>query len=1067
MSNVTCRLCHAENPTGSKYCNHCGGLLPPSTNLICPNCQTANPRSLLYCDECGTRLIRETLPAEPEARPEEPATTSAHRAFSLPARPPGETGELDLNRISDWLKGDKEQAPPGRGQQNKAEQERQTEIVLDDWLQELNSLADEGSGLEGSGLEGSGLEGSGLEGSGLEGSGPEGSGFDDLAPGGELSGEPPAHDTTFNPSGPAADMDDFPDWLTEAAAEEAEQAAGMDDFPDWLTEAAASEVEPAAGMDDFPDWLAEAEPAVTAEPAAGMDDFPDWLAEAEPAAAAEPAAGMDDLPDLLGEFAGSDAESEDEKAPAWLHDSMDDQRESTAVPPSDDWFTSDDNEGDETLLEAAEFASYRSSGEDDGPADEEFADSTLEELDTLFASYDARPSEQEPLTPPLATTGELPDWLTEHAPRGTGLLSPLDAEPDSTESPLADSLEWLLEEKPAETSEDIPGVQSMPAAHSGDEDLYLEDLILDDNSAINDATVVGDAAAIDEQADDALDWLAILDEETDTLQATAAEESAAPAEAADWLTMLEQSDDPTTAAGENESDLVARWFGDTDSEEWAQQPEFDPHVLPDESVETPADFSQVRDNLPVELAAADLPDWLQDSLSSDESQDVLGGLQDVPPGELPDWLQAGKDLKLGTPLPEGAQPESSRPTTTEWDDILGEMPNAGDLAVDFELPPASEFADLSAPAVLASDSELPGWLQALKPREVEDVPEPEEETAQTSGPLAGIRNVIAISPMVAEAHTGVRPPRLTVSRDQELQVELLRQLTRDDQKKATMVAPAQAGALPILLRLVLSFLVVAALLVGYFLPASGVVLPDIVPPPLPASANGAARFVAGSSGRPVLLAFEYTPAMAGELDLQAAMLLRQLSAAGSPLVIVSQYAAGVPVARQATAGLTQATVHEIGYLPGEAVGLRRLGACLGSGSECATVYGRALAPELQQALAEVALVIVITADRSSLVNWIEQVAAQGDVPVVAAVSQSLAPVAAAYYAGGQLQGTIGGLPAAAAYERFFPTGDRLANEQLAAQTIAQWLVVLLLIGGNVWYGLSALVRRLRPWSTET
>jgi hypothetical protein len=249
------------------------------------------------------------------------------------------------------------------------------------------------------------------------------------------------------------------------------------------------------------------------------------------------------------------------------------------------------------------------------------------------------------------------------------------------------------------------------------------------------------------------------------------------------------------------------------------------------------------------------------------------------------------------------------------------------------------------------------------------------------------------------------------------------------------------------------------------LPVSGVTLPDTVAPPLPLAAREVAGLLNASGGRPVLLAFEYTPALAGELDLQAAIFLRQLSASATPIIVVTQQAAGVPMARQATAGLTGLIVHEIGFLPGEAVGLRRLGSCLGSRPDCDTIYGQPLAPDLQRALAETALVIVITADRSSLVNWIEQVAVQSDVPVVAAVSQSLAPVAAAYYASGQLEAIMAGLPAAAAYERLFPTGDRPANEQLATQTVAQWLVILLLIVGNLWYGLSALVRRWRPPST--
>jgi hypothetical protein len=45
---------------------------------------------------------------------------------------------------------------------------------------------------------------------------------------------------------------------------------------------------------------------------------------------------------------------------------------------------------------------------------------------------------------------------------------------------------------------------------------------------------------------------------------------------------------------------------------------------------------------------------------------------------------------------------------------------------------------------------------------------------------------------------------------------------------------------------------------------------------------------------------------------------------------------------------------------------------------------------------------------------------------------------------------ISGLPAAAAYERQFRPGETGLAGQLAGQTLALWLVIIMLIGGNVW-----------------
>jgi hypothetical protein len=1015
MSHVNCRECHAENATGSKYCNHCGALLPPSTNLICPNCQTVNPRSLLYCDNCGTRLIRDTLPTEPEAQqPEEPAAPGTHRAFSLPSRRPGETGELDLNRLTDWLTTSGMKAPETSAEEDSATQENATEDVLDDWLQELNNLPEDENDLDDA-------TGAGVE--------------------------------------PPTEVDDFPDWLNtttvaedkapEAERAEAEPPAAEEALPDWLSEAADTGMEPATEGDVLPDWLsqvstAEAEPAEVERPAEAEEEaLPDWLGEAAAAEDEPPEAG-EELPDWLTEGFTAEAETaaEEEQLPAWLNESTPEEAE--AGEALDDWPLGDGREQQQANVEAEELPDWlRPDAEE--PLSDASEESTIDELKALFGSYDSDVSEQEQEAPeaPLPTTGELPEWLTENAPRGTGLLSPLDSDDESTELAPGDSLDWLLEDDAApERVEATLEDGRVPAGDGRDE-----------------PDTAGD------ESDEAPDWQA----EVAAPETPAAEEvietPATAVEAADWLDLLDQFGDDASASGtEGEADFVASWFDGAVDEAWPELPEFEPDALPDEDVQTPADFKQVHDNLPPELAAAELPAWLQDSLPADESEDDLAGLMMPDVDELPDWLRAPeKEVEAG---PESAAqappPESGPPGTTEWDDILGEMPAGPDLVPDFELPPASEFAAPESSAAPTNEAEMPGWLQALRPRAVEEVPEAEEKPVQTSGPLAGIRNVIEISPIVAEAHTAVRLPQFTMSRDQELQVELLRQLTRDDQKKATVVARAHAGALPVLLRLALSVLLLSALLLGYFLPALALPLPETVAPPLPPAAHPVAPLLQSNGGRPVLLAFEYTPAFAGELDLQAAMFLRQLSAGGSPVIVVSQHAAGVPMGRQATARLEATTVHDIGFLPGEAVGLRRLGACLGSGSDCATLYGRPLTPELQQALADVGLVIVITADKGSLVNWIEQVAGQSEVPVVAAVSQSLAPVAASYFAAGQLEGVIGGLPAVAAYERLFPTGERPGNEQLAAQTVAQWLVVLLLVLGNLWYALTALVRRYRP-----
>ncbi|HUM70900.1 MAG TPA: zinc ribbon domain-containing protein, partial [Chloroflexota bacterium] len=99
---IVCKECAFSNPAGSKFCNNCGTKLPLGTHIICVNCGTSNPIDRIFCDHCGTRLIPEEPRTEAKAKDEPAAPIKG--AFSLPARRPGETGDLDPSKVPDWLK---------------------------------------------------------------------------------------------------------------------------------------------------------------------------------------------------------------------------------------------------------------------------------------------------------------------------------------------------------------------------------------------------------------------------------------------------------------------------------------------------------------------------------------------------------------------------------------------------------------------------------------------------------------------------------------------------------------------------------------------------------------------------------------------------------------------------------------------------------------------------------------------------------------------------------------------------------------------------------------------------
>jgi hypothetical protein len=259
-------------------------------------------------------------------------------------------------------------------------------------------------------------------------------------------------------------------------------------------------------------------------------------------------------------------------------------------------------------------------------------------------------------------------------------------------------------------------------------------------------------------------------------------------------------------------------------------------------------------------------------------------------------------------------------------------------------------------------------------------------------------------------------------------------------------------------RAILGLLLFLAVLAGILLPKTGIGLPETVLP-VPQNALDTYDTIDPIVGSSALVAFDYTPAMAAELDPIALMLLRQLAANGNRVLTISQSAAGTAIADQLTSQVNDLDSQSLGLLPGEAVGLRSLGSCLNSADSCEPLFDLDSDTALQNDLADLGLVIILTSDRNSLINWIEQVESQTETPVIAAVAQPLGPLTIPYLSSDQLEGSLNGIPAASAYEKRLLGQDGGASQQFAAQTIVMWLVIVALIVAALFYGLTGLTRQ--------
>ena len=1107
---IICQNCQTINSLGSKFCNNCGERLPLSTKILCPHCNTPNPRNHLYCDKCGRRLYEETLPEEPKPEEQKPG----REMFNLPARPPGSTGPLSPDELKEWWnshKSEEENLPPiqefhsiedisplqkttdelptwlvdkldssapgfeppreittdhflellrsrGKTEEDMPEDvaKAASEADLPGWLRDVapstGSLESETAGPKPQRDSGflpsdwlSDIDDGDEEPETIDSWGQEEISSDipdwlanlsEVPPTPSKAPEPAAieeEDEDESPPSGVFDMSEFaegvlggaalPDWLdssnveeeTEATSQERDeqQVSGLfqsDEFaqevrdtlghelPDWLIESDAQQPEEippeAAAEENLSEWLNELDEEDEAEDAAEKQAEPDeessdWLAELGPAYTAElkpHKAESDELPDWLSELGPPQTNmlSDSSELPAQQNSGL---LSDFLQPAIDGEFIPD-------WMEAEPELGGETAVADTATVDEETAvDDLMPEEEPEFPSVELELD---------ITLAENPDWLAE--------LSALGPEALTAELPPSDEEEPI--EPPSETA--VPTPTPPPPVFSDDD--------LPETPAY---TGLFDSNP-DEQEEPAAEPISESDYFDELLELDEGEEEGVVPE---WLTQLGlpptdsrpnqyQSSQPDNTADDNT--LVAG-----DLPDWIanMRPAKEEHQSSLSGLSAPPPMENNFADIPDELIGAELPDWLGDApeaVSQDLSQPTT---EEQALADIPDWLQfreeeADSDL-FGTNI----------------DDITGELASLLDA-----LPPARD------PAADLVKADLPDWIQAMKPQELTTKgPKPEpERPLQEFGPLSGIRGVIDIEPIIATPHEGngiFTAPRFAATTDQQEHATLLRQIQANLQEHARAIGMQNVSGTSTLMRTLLTILLLAVILLGLFGPNMQ------RQPATPSRVENAYNALETAVGQPVIVAFEYTPAMAAELDPQANLLLAQLAANGSPIITVSQYAAGLALA---DAHAEAADAASLGFIPGEAIGLRELGHCINAGSGCTSLVGHQLDADLRSQLANVGLIIVLTGERANLLNWIEQVGAESNLPLVAGVTQALEPVAAPYAASQQLQGVVVGLADTAVYPQSSNTPNADTTAQLNAQHLAQLLAVLiLLIGGLI------------------
>ena len=354
-------------------------------------------------------------------------------------------------------------------------------------------------------------------------------------------------------------------------------------------------------------------------------------------------------------------------------------------------------------------------------------------------------------------------------------------------------------------------------------------------------------------------------------------------------------------------------------------------------------------------------------------------------------------------------------------------------------------------------AQLPTWLQTMRPVEavapVAPTSDVDDNRVEKVGPLAGLRGLVNGSETVTQYR---KPPvysiKLQVTERQRLHANLLENVLNTETQPAT---PAKESAFSSqrILRGLVTLLLLAALLVPLILQWQSFI---------PArNSNQLDVFVDSlsqiNSGDAILVAVEYDPGLAAELEEAAAGPLQILSEKNATITLISTSPTG-PALGEAL--ISQApgwkdiyigSSANLGYIAGGSTAVAQLASSSLAGHVILNNLTRSpiRLPKdwpIQQNLRDYQAIILLTDNVETGRAWVEQISpALGETPLLIISSAQSAPVLQAY-TGAQVQSLISG-------------STQASSSRTAAFQIGMLLTALLILIGGVVQGVFLLVSR--------
>lgn len=428
------------------------------------------------------------------------------------------------------------------------------------------------------------------------------------------------------------------------------------------------------------------------------------------------------------------------------------------------------------------------------------------------------------------------------------------------------------------------------------------------------------------------------------------------------------------------------------------------------------------------------------------------------------WLSELEAALPGVPAEEEIEAEGG--TSTEESQLRGPFLLDSDLSswLAISLTEEETAPPAETPEEALQPAELPSWVQAMRPSPLEGgepaAPPGEEEHVEGVGPLAGIRGVLPAEPDVAQA---TKPrflgQRLQVSQAQETQAAHLRELIAAETQPIAIPAQPLLGT-GWLLRLGIAFLLVLPILLTQALQAPG------FPYPMPtAEILAVQRLVeAQTNTSVVLLAVDYQPAYAPELDTLASTVLTHLWQRQALVLTLSTLPNG-PLQAERLASLVRAKAGlpregenlfvNLGYLPGGPLALASLA------QQIQTALPQEVRgenpwenPRLRplERLDQLSLVIVAVEDPQRARIWVEQISPTlRSTPMIMLTSAQVEVLVRPYLEAqpSQVQGLLSGWSGGAAYERARARSGPVSGHWAAFSTAVFNGGLLLILGSLV------------------